>query len=460
MTLTRVLLVDGDPERAAATAERLERSVDDVRVRATASRVRAVLADDPADLVVVVHDPPAVDAPAVRDDLRGTLDARVPVVLADPGGRLDEAVVVGADGFADRLAARVRGTLAAPPLDDSVPFLAVDDGSRVLRANAEAAALLGLDPTGAVGRSLGEVLPEYPALREAVAAVAATGGRRTVTVDHDGGHVEAWVVPTDAGAVVLLRDATDRVEREAALRRQRDRLEEFARTVAHDLRNPLTVAIGRLDLLAETADLDPDDDDLVALRDALERADDLIDDTLRFARQSVVDDLEPVAVADVARAAWSTAPTEAATLRTRPVGRVLADPEALRRLFENLFRNAVEHAAPDVVVEVGPCASGDGSLGFAVVDDGPGVPPADRDRVFDRSFSTAGGGLGLAVVRQVAAAHGWTVRVTDAVTGGARFEVTGVTAAGDPSDGTATAVAATPATEDRGDQRADGGTED
>jgi signal transduction histidine kinase len=273
-----------------------------------------------------------------------------------------------------------------------------------------------------------------------------------------GRHVEALPFPTDAGAACLLRDVTDRVEREAALRRQVDRLDEFAGAVAHDLRNPLTVAMGRLELLAESAAVDADDENLRAVRAALERADDLVDGALRFARESSVEDPVPTDPATVAERAWSTAATGRARLETRPVGRVLADPEALRRLFENLCRNAVEHGATgnrtdsgDAVehgatvgqtgsddaaggdpvdgaptVRVGPCAEG---TGFHVSDDGPGIPAPDRERVFDRSFSSGDGGLGLAVVAEVARAHGWSVRATESETGGARFEVTGLTRA-------------------------------
>jgi nitrogen fixation/metabolism regulation signal transduction histidine kinase len=66
--------------------------------------------------------------------------------------------------------------------------------------------------------------------------------------------------------------------------------------------------------------------------------------------------------------------------------------------------------------------------GFYVEDDGPGIPDADRDSVFEAGYSTAeeSSGFGLTIVQQIAAAHGWTVRATDAAGGGARFEFTGV----------------------------------
>ncbi|MFB6167791.1 MAG: sensor histidine kinase [Haloferacaceae archaeon] len=448
MDTTRALVVDIAPDRAAATAERLEQWVGSVTVVPPEDAVDA-LADRPAD-VVVVQDRSEAGARAIRDRIRRSRD--VPTVVAEEVAETPDA--------ADRLARRVVRALGRPGVEGSTPVLSVDDESRIRRVSDEAAALLDLAPPDALGRPLDDVVPSLAPLHETVAAVAADGDSRSVTVERDdGSHVEAWATAAPDGVHCLLRDVTDRVEREAALRRQRDRLEEFAQTVAHDLCNPLTVAVGRLDLLVETAGVDPDNEHLAALRTALERADELIDDTLQFARESAVDDLETVSVAEVARAAWSTAPTESATLEVRPVGRVLADPEALRRLFENLFRNSVEHGRSDVCVTVGPCERDDGPGGFFVADDGPGIPPEDRDRVFERSYSTTGGGLGLAVVRQVVIAHDWSVRVTEGTDGGARFEVTDVTILDDSAADPDVAERRSAGEEYEG-QCADGGTRD
>jgi signal transduction histidine kinase len=74
-----------------------------------------------------------------------------------------------------------------------------------------------------------------------------------------------------------------------------------------------------------------------------------------------------------------------------------------------------------VTVTVGDLAD---DAGFFVADDGPGIPPDERETVFEAGHSTApdGTGFGLAIVDGIADAHGWTVRVTDSATGGARFE--------------------------------------
>lgn len=85
--------------------------------------------------------------------------------------------------------------------------------------------------------------------------------------------------------------------------------------------------------------------------------------------------------------------------------------------------NAVELTTPDVTVSVGELPGG-----FYVADDGPGIPPAERERVFDTGYSTTddGTGFGLSIVQRAVDAHGWEITVTEGTDGGARFEITGV----------------------------------
>ncbi|WP_435128312.1 sensor histidine kinase [Halobaculum sp. D14] len=235
-----------------------------------------------------------------------------------------------------------------------------------------------------------------------------------------------------------LRERTERLER------QNERLDRFASILSHDLRNPLNVAAGYVELAAETGETDR----LPEAAEALDRMDSLIDSTLALARQGeAVESPEPTDVGLVARQAWGTVETADATLDVDALPTVPADPERLRTLFENLFRNSVEHAGTDVAVRVeridgddnadGNCdGDADGNrdgdrdgdaaadaVGFAVSDDGPGLPAEDADRVLDWGYSTDddGTGFGLAVVGDIAAAHGWTVDVDETADGGARF---------------------------------------
>ncbi|MFB6242997.1 MAG: PAS domain S-box protein, partial [Halobaculum sp.] len=213
--------------------------------------------------------------------------------------------------------------------------------------------------------------------------------------------------------------ALSRTQREAELRRKNERLDEFASVVAHDLRNPLAVADAFLEVAIEADQTEH----LPKVADAHDRIERLIDDLLTLARgDSTVEDGDRVEVASVAREAWEYVDTPRATLDVADeLGVVTADTSRLSQLFENLFRNAVEHAGDDVTVTVGGLTETDG---FYVADDGPGIPPDRRDEVFDHgvSFSDGGTGFGLSIVADTARAHGWSVQATAADDGGARFE--------------------------------------
>ncbi|RAW47119.1 histidine kinase [Halorubrum sp. 48-1-W] len=207
------------------------------------------------------------------------------------------------------------------------------------------------------------------------------------------------------------------------LKRQNERLAEFADVVSHDLRNPLTVAAGRLRLVEEECD----SDNLDAVARAHDRMGELIDDLLTLAREGEgVGELEPTDLGDLLDRCWIHVDRPpGARLRVDVDRTVRADRTRLQQLFENLIRNSIEHGGRDVTVTVGELADGDG---FYFEDDGVGIPPDARTDVFGPRYSTAEGGtgFGLSIVERIAEAHGWEVRIVDGPDGGARFEVTGV----------------------------------
>ncbi|MFC6755661.1 MULTISPECIES: PAS domain S-box protein [Haloarcula] len=229
---------------------------------------------------------------------------------------------------------------------------------------------------------------------------------------HDGGD--------RVGARGTVQDITERKEREAALERTNDRLDEFASVVSHDLRNPLVVAQGSLSLYHESG-AEADFERVVA---AHERIEALINDLLSLAREGQqVTERTTVALGQQVASAFGLVPGDDATLDIA-VGEytLRADKARLGQMLDNLLGNAVRHGGADVTVRVGLL---DDDAGFYVADDGPGIPPPLRDQVFEHGYSTGteGTGLGLAIVRGIAAAHGWQVGVTDSTLGGARFEV-------------------------------------
>lgn len=280
--------------------------------------------------------------------------------------------------------------------------------------------------------------------------------------------------------VGVIDDITDTKARELELAQQNERLEEFASIVSHDLRNPLQIIKSRAEMVDSS-----DADHVDSIRKATDRMEDLIADLLEIARHGeTVEDIELLDVGTVAAEAWDLVETGSATLTVDADATVEADPDRLQQLFENLFRNAVEHgstdpdsqarqdavehgstgnrnsqssgdvaeetsaghrtesddavehgdrddaSAPTVSVRVGLLYDDGQPDGFYVEDDGPGIPVDQRDHLFE--YGTAGSdggmGLGLAIVEDIVDAHGWRIRVADgADRSGARFEVTGVT---------------------------------
>jgi signal transduction histidine kinase len=250
----------------------------------------------------------------------------------------------------------------------------------------------------------------------------------------------------NASGYAIYTDVTERREREATLREQNERLDEFASIVSHDLRNPLSVAEGYVTLASDTGD----PTHLDKAETALERMDELVGDLLSLARQGrSVGETEPVSIATLAREAWESVDAVEADLVVESDVSLDADPARTRELFENVFRNSVEHGRPkagetgaggdegpsedrdgdaldDLTIRVGEASfrSGDGDVtGFFVEDDGRGLPE-ESHRVFESGFTTdeGGTGLGLAISERIAEAHGWEVRALTGESGGARFE--------------------------------------
>jgi len=230
--------------------------------------------------------------------------------------------------------------------------------------------------------------------------------------------------------------------REAEIARERDRLEEFASLVSHDLRNPLNVAAGNLDLLRERLESEEEDvSELDVIDRSLDRMRELVEDMLALARQGTeIDDIEVLSLSELAEECWDSVDTRSASLTVRTDVQIRADRSRLRQALENLFANSVEHGSAgsraeaddaavrgrdDVAVAVGPLDDGEG---FYVEDDGPGIDPERREEVFEPGVSTDpdGTGFGLSIVAEVAEAHGWTVEIAESESGGARFEFRGV----------------------------------
>lgn len=194
--------------------------------------------------------------------------------------------------------------------------------------------------------------------------------------------------------------------------------ERFSGVLAHELRNSLQTAQSHL-ALAEEGD---GDEHFEGLRVALDRLGRLADEADLIARRTIVPGDRSVRDLETSvTAAWNRIHVPDVTMTVVDSGPIEAHQSLLQVLFENLFRNSVNHGSDTIRV---------GTLedGFYVEDTGTGIPPEDRDRVFEWGFTTTdhGTGLGLALVDRIAEAHGWSVTLTEESDGGARFEVTGI----------------------------------
>lgn len=345
----------------------------------------------------------------------------------------------------------------------------VDDGDRVVDCNGPARDLFDADDDY-VGTPAADFFPSVVAELPAFEELRETETEITVRIDDRKRHFSLSVSTVkrreQRGRVFVLRDVTDRKRREQELRRQNDRLDRFATMVGHDLRSPLTVANGQLELAAQRCDDEVATEHFEAVDRSHKRMESMIEDLLLLARSGQhVEDPESVGLASVVRDAWAYAAVENCELDlTVPEAvTISADPDRLLHVFENIFRNAVEHgstssrpASDDAVehgspspdsrarqdaadhdeavttIRVGLLDDSDDSVDFFIEDDGRGIPDEERDRVFEHGYTTddGGTGLGLSIVKDIVEAHDWEIRVTESDSGGARFEVTHV----DPGD--------------------------
>lgn len=240
-----------------------------------------------------------------------------------------------------------------------------------------------------------------------------------VATDRDVGHFSGQELESMQRLAELVAAALDRYD--WGEQNGGSRLAAVARVVSHDVRNAIGVANGRLELA-----MDGDLDQLEEVAAAHDRLLDLTEDLVTVLRTGdSVESIEPVDLATQARRAWTAVDADAATLDCDGEPMIMADVTSLCQLLENLFRNAVDHGGSDVTVTIGLL---EGGSGFYVADNGPGIPPDERESIFEMGYTTGDRqtGYGLSIVKRIADAHGWAIDVTQSSNGGARFELSNV----------------------------------
>ena len=358
-------------------------------------------------------------------DVERQLFQRMALASRDIAGHQDEQAMLAA------LGEHVRGLLDAP----RVSIWADQPQGWVLRAHRGSPDAVPLPPGGASGPAFvpgrggaGHVvvpvgLPDRPPAHAVVAEVA----------QRPGAMVEAALRSLAESTAVALA-TSDVIRRQEASNRRLERLEalrtRFVATVAHDLRSPLTAVKGVASILRDRRDAVPRDH-VDAMLESVQRqanrlnrlADDLLDaarldsDQMELKREAV--DLEAVL-----HAVAADAEEDVAVAVDPSVRRVVGDGGRLERVVWNLVSNAVKYGRPPIAIAVTP--AGPDGVAIEVRDHGRGLSAAQRAALFADFAAGADPdsvGLGLAIVWQLVAAHGGTVRYDDADPG-ARFTVT------------------------------------
>ncbi len=363
------------------------------------------------------------------------------------------AAIVAAAGWwrARRVAARSdeRARRLASEMDDILSglgsgLLVVDGEGRVVRLNPAAGDLLGVPHADAPGRLLAEVGAEGLGPFRRIVQGVVDGGppvhRNEVTIrTADGRELPLGVTVTPLpgedrrapGAVAVFRDLTE-VHRLRRRMREADRMAtigELSAGIAHEIRNPLGSIRGCAELLASESSVTGQERELLELilRES-ERVNRLMDDFLSFARVRAPRH-EPIALRDLGEelsAALAMHPQVAdgveMTVTVEPADLVVpADRDQLRQVLWNLLLNAAQAVGESGHVRLQARPDDDGrGCRIEVVDDGPGVPPEHRERIFDPFVTSkpAGTGLGLSVARRIARAHDGDLVCLEAPGGG------------------------------------------
>ena len=353
-----------------------------------------------------------------------------------------------------RLAAQERATsaraaaseqLSAQVFDNLAAGLIVVDADGTVRiANPAAARMLAL-PAERAMRSYRDLLATAPPLVDLITEGLATERplvRRTVQVVSDSRtwHLGVTVSPFSAtapgqGVICLFSDLTNVVEleRQLQLREALARLGELTGGIAHEFRNGLATIHGYSRLI-DLDDIAPRYRACVeGIRQETDTLGRVVTNFLSFARpENVV--LTKIDLGGLARTViadlQSELPAGTTVAAGGTFGAIAGDEVMLRQLLVNLVRNAAEaceSAGTVPVVEIrGRVDAERGTTTLAVADNGPGIPQADRERVFQPFFTTRsrGSGLGLAIVQKIALLHNGSVTAGASAGGGARIELT------------------------------------
>ncbi len=389
-------------------------------------------------------EPPSDQRTLVSNPIEATYQMMVTVtavvMVTAIGGTLADRLVLTGDALVRSEVSRASLARLYEDVLRSIPVAIVtfDAQGRIDGVNPMATQLLARDGAPLLGEDVRAVLPFVPdalgSVEGAVGAGDATLETATGAIpvsfhsapltDHMAAVRGGLVVVDDRSREERLRVAVENAERFAVLGR-------LAAGLAHEIRNPLGAISGCVELVRETAALTPEERRLLvtAVRD-VERLNQMVTDMLHFARPRPPE-LQPTDLAGLARevvtlARASEGPESKVELLVTGDAPVItmADGNQMRQVLWNLLRNAAQASRRGAAVEV-VVRGQEGAAEVAVCDRGPGIARELRERLFDTFYSgtSRGTGLGLALVKRIADAHGGRVEVRDREGGGSVFAV-------------------------------------
>ena len=323
-------------------------------------------------------------------------------------------------------------------------LLVVDRSGRVEILNPAGRRMLDAPPEAA-GRDYRELLAAAAPLRNAIAECLTTGQpivRRSVEIQggpgrssHFGVTVSPLLTAGGGGAICLFADLTNVFELEEQLRLKEAlaRVGELTAGIAHEFRNGLATIHGYSRLLAPDALPANYRPYVEGIRQEAEALGQVVTNFLNFARPETVS-LAPVSLEALSRRASEELrhelPTGTTIQVTGEFGVIQGDEVLLRQVFANLVRNAAEACegagtVPVIIID-GSIDRTRNTCRVSVADNGPGIPDAARDRVFQPFFTTRsrGTGLGLAIVQKIVVTHNGRVAIGTSGQGGARIDLT------------------------------------
>ncbi|MFB6254578.1 MAG: PAS domain S-box protein [Halobacteriaceae archaeon] len=458
----RVLHVDDEPEFSELTADLLESEHSEITVK-TKTNVEAALdylESSEIDCIVSDYDMPGMDGLEFLEVIRDE-HPDLPFILFTGKGSEEiaaEAISAGVTDYLQKQMGSEQYTVLANRITNAVEqyrtkqqmeetrewylrilqhssdYVMIVDGNGVVQhVTPPIERVMGYTPEEVIGNDAFEFVHKNDvehAIETLSEIITATDEERTVEfrAQHKNGSWR-WLEVRGRnlldnsvieGVMVNVRDITDRKKREQALSRQKQRLESLTSFLSHDLKNQLNIIDGRLELAMD----EYESDQLEVARKTANRMGEMIDNFTELAEKGQIPtNTEEIEIQAIVEECWERLQTDNANLHISDTLTLSGDQERLQSLFENLLANAIEHSNDSVTIRIGPLEN---RHGFFVADDGPGIDNSDQDEneVFEPGYTTTndGSGFGLAIVKHISEAHGWSVKLTESKEGGARFE--------------------------------------